>query len=106
MKTETQMIQKILDHYGLENQMNVAQEECAELIQAIAKIQRANKAEPELLVHLAEELADVRVMCAQLEQAYGLWLIVDEQIRTKLRRQLKRMAKEEQDDEKEPIQRP
>lgn len=106
MKTETQMIKKILNHYGLENQMGIAQEECAELIQAISKLRRAKQVEPELLAHLAEELADVRIMCAQLEQAYRLWLVVDVQIKKKLKRQMERIAKEEADHEKEPAQRP
>ena len=34
---------EIANHYGLESQMSVAQEECAELIQAISKLRRAGK---------------------------------------------------------------
>ena len=43
--TRGEKIVKIVEHYGIGVQMGVAQEECAELIQAISKVRRRG-AEP------------------------------------------------------------
>ena len=66
----------VAEHYGLEHQMSIVQEECAELIQAISKLRRAmdtGMETPETRIMytmargtVAEELADVINMTKQL----------------------------------------
>lgn len=80
----------IAEHYGKEPQMGVAQEECAELIQAISKVRRKGES-GETLGHLAEEIADVNIMCKQLTLLFGLSLAVSRNIDLKLDRQLERI---------------
>lgn len=62
--TRAEKIAKIVEHYGIGVQMGVAQEECAELIQAISKVRRRG-AEPETLGHLSEEIADIGAVGVQ-----------------------------------------
>ena len=83
-------IRFIADHYPRSSQMGVAQEECAELIQAISKVQRRG-INGETLDHMAEEIADVRIMCAQLVAILGLNEAVSRNIDQKLDRQMKRI---------------
>lgn len=52
---------KAIAKYGAEEQEGVAQEECAELIQAISKKHRGKPH------NIAEEIADVEIMIAQLK---------------------------------------
>lgn len=99
-------VRQIIEHYGMENQLGIAQEECAELIQAISKLRRAGTPDPELLAHLAEEVADVVIVCAQLDLGYELQDAVHENVRMKLRRQLRRIAWEDADHEKRSALRP
>lgn len=83
-------IRFIADHYPRSSQMGVAQEECAELIQAISKVRRLG-INGETLDHMAEEIADVRIMCAQLVTILGLNEAVSRNIDQKLDRQMKRI---------------
>ena len=83
-------IRFIADHYPRSSQMGVAQEECAELIQAISKVRRLG-INGETLDHMAEEIADVRIMCAQLVAILGLNEAVSRNIDQKLKRQLERI---------------
>ena len=84
-------IRFIADHYPRSSQMGVAQEECAELIQAISKVRRLG-INGETLDHMAEEIADVRIMCAQLVAILGLNEAVSRNIDQKLDRQLERIG--------------
>lgn len=59
---------KAVDKFGLK-QLDIVQEECAELIQAISKYKR-NKSETNKLLVL-EELADNHIMLRQLEILFG-----------------------------------
>ena len=60
--------------FGMEMQQIVAMEELGELIQEISK-QLRGKGDPE---HLAEEIADVRIMLDQLVLMHNLFRKVDE----------------------------
>ena len=62
-------LKKIADHYGYDTQSLQLIEECAELIQAINKHQRASvKLETiDAIKNLAEEIADVEIMIAQIK---------------------------------------
>jgi NTP pyrophosphatase (non-canonical NTP hydrolase) len=79
--TTNQKIRYIANHYGYESQSRQCIEELAELIQAINKFSRigeniakTGKAK-ELLEaenHVAEEIADVEIMIAQLQELLGI----------------------------------
>jgi len=87
--TTNQKIRYIAHHYGYEPQSRQCIEELAELIQAINKFDRAGKklAETgndqalhemlESVNHVAEEIADVAITVAQLQELMG---IEDEQV--------------------------
>ena len=83
---------QIADYYGKESQLGMAQEECAELIQAVSKIRRKGETK-DAIDHLAEEIADVRIMCEQLTKLFNLDFAVARKIDQKLNRQLERIAK-------------
>lgn len=55
-------LKQIADHYGLDEQLNMLQEECAELIQAVSKYRRKEK-----LGDLYEEMTDVKIMLQQVD---------------------------------------
>ena len=90
-KTGAEKIRAIARHYGKEPQMGVTQEECAELIQAISKVRRKGET-VETLNNLVEEIADVNIMCAQLEELFGVRASVAWHMHQKLDRQLERIA--------------
>ena len=60
------ILEKAIRHYGAKNQMGVACEESAELIQAISKCLRY-KDDIEARNNLVEEVADVLIMIDQLK---------------------------------------
>lgn len=55
-------LKQIADHYGLDEQLNILQEECAELIQAVSKYKRTGK-----LGNLDEEMTDVKILLKQID---------------------------------------
>lgn len=90
-KTEDR-IRKIADYYGLYAQLDMLQEECAELIQAVSKYKRKR------VTNIFEEMADVFIMLDQIiyllnkevasvdvEELIALWM------EKKIRRQLERI---------------
>lgn len=52
----------IIYYYGRNNQLDILQEECAELIQAVSKIRRGTPGADE---HFIDEMADVSIMIAE-----------------------------------------
>lgn len=91
-------IRKIADHYGLIPQLNVATEELAELIQAIARFRRVNENDMLELARgknlVAEEIADVEVMLAQIKYLMKIDERVEAVAKYEIERQLTRMKKE------------
>lgn len=95
---------EIANHYGLESQMSVAQEECAELIQAISKLRRAGKwpqktpegreAYTKARYLVSEEMADVINLLMQLTELLGNEAIVTEYLRHKLARTQRKIKEE------------
>lgn len=93
MKKETEeRIKRIADYYGLDAQLDMLQEECAELIQAVSKYKRKR------VTNIVEEMADVFIMLDQIiyllnkevasvdvEEIIALWM------EKKIRRQLERI---------------
>lgn len=85
--------QAIFAHYGLDSQLRILQEECAELIQAASKYLRAQEAGKPIAqskAALLEEVADVMIM---VEQIKGIFTgaALDAMIESKLNRQIDRM---------------
>lgn len=94
---------KIADHYGLDPQLDMLQEECAELIQAVNKYKRTRT------TAIVEEMADVYIMLYQItyllnkevasvdvEDFIAMWM------EKKIRRQLKRLEGEQNADNNDP----
>ena len=59
------IFENAIERYGAEAQEGIAQEECAELIQAISKKHRGKPH------NIAEEIADVEIMLEQLKIING-----------------------------------
>lgn len=95
-----QKIQQIATHYGLDNQIAIAQEELAELIQALSKYRRALFCADVLNAYadVIEEMADVTLM---LQQIRFLLDLNDDDIThgitLKVERQLRRIAEESEE---------
>lgn len=92
-ETQKQKCRAIFERYGVQSQRRQLVEECAELIQAISKFERAceggdfRAARDELL----GELADVKIMIAQFEEGYFGSEAVSAEIDKKLGRQMRRI---------------
>ena len=78
-----QYIQKIADYYGLDNQLDKTIEECAELIQALAKLESRE--------NTIEEIADVQIMLKQMIYLLDCEEEVKKVMAYKINRQLERM---------------
>ncbi|WP_105303081.1 hypothetical protein [Anaerolactibacter massiliensis] len=75
-KQERAVLKAAIDKYGPQNQLAMAQEECAELIQAISKLNRAGSSDhpgrtaKAAMNNLMEETADVGIMLDQIRIMY------------------------------------
>ena len=78
-------IEKIADHYGYEKQKNKTIEELIELADAIIHDQEDN---------IIEEIADVLIMLNQLIYLKQIKEKVDQTVKEKIERQIKRIEKE------------
>jgi NTP pyrophosphatase (non-canonical NTP hydrolase) len=87
--------------WGIRAQIDQAQEEAAELIMALSKVKRAGIMPAFSGAHenLTEEIADVRIMLAQLEQIFGLSEMVNFFIVDKLSRLELRITRSEKENE-------
>ena len=83
---------QIIANYGRHAQLDILQEECAELIQAISKIRRST---PNAEEHFIDEMADVSIMVYQMiadfdeDEKTSFYKKINE----KLDRQLERISK-------------
>ena len=99
-------IQRIFKHYGEQSQLKKTQEELKELDEAVQKLVDLNKPDIDsrtsfyhsergfLKDHIAEELADVRIMLDQIAFGLGIEKRCAEWREFKLNRQIKRMEDE------------
>jgi NTP pyrophosphatase (non-canonical NTP hydrolase) len=67
--------EQICKHYGIESQKLILMEECAELIQVVSKLTRAEQSgktfdRTQAMFNLAEECADVTIMIQQILSHY------------------------------------
>ncbi len=85
-KSETEILKEAIRKYGDGQQMAMAMEECAELIQAINKHCRYTTGETQ--ERLAEEIADVQIMIEQLKMICN---ITDEHIQSYRNNKIKRL---------------
>ena len=83
----------ILKHYGITEQVSHLKEECRELIEAADGYINGTDSK----AHFLEEMADVEVMLDQMKLHFGAWAKVDEIKRFKVKRQLGRIEREEND---------
>lgn len=68
--TYGEILEEIIKKNGKSNQCNIAKEECAELIQAISKMER--EPSKENLEHLIEEMGDVSVVLDELKMMFNI----------------------------------
>lgn len=99
-------IQRIFKHYGEQSQLIKTQEELKELDDAIQKLVELRSQGTDtrttffhtkrdfLKDHIAEELADVRIMLEQIEYGLGIGKRCADWREFKIQRQLKRMETE------------
>lgn len=79
-----------VEKFGPESQINMALEECAELIDALCKFRRERVGTLDVIT----EIADVQIMCEQLAYMFGEQTVEDERKR-KIERLQKRLTKYE-----------
>ena len=85
--TRDEILKNALQHYGANAQRIVAIEEMSELIKELCKVFRGE----ENAAHIAEEIADVRIMLDQMEILFDCRKQVELMESEKLERLLKRM---------------
>lgn len=66
---ERQILKDAIDTFGIKNQLDMLQEECAELIVAISHYKRCRQG---FTINLSEEIADVHIMMNQIILAIPL----------------------------------
>ena len=80
--------------YGVDSQIDMAIEEMSELTKALLKWRRAKGAELTVKrTDIIDELADVLIMCRQMEILFQCEGEVEKRINTKVYRQLERLNK-------------
>lgn len=80
---------RIIDEYGSDKQQDIAIEECSELIKAICKYKRTL----DHVEDIVDEIADVKIMLAQLEIIFDCSGAVEDRVEYKINRQLERIEK-------------
>ena len=91
-----QDLEKIIGHYGINNQLKKFNEETYELIEAILTFGQENNHKS--LNHVIEEMGDVYVVLKQLQIYYGISENeIEDTMTFKIERQLQRIESEEND---------
>ena len=90
---------KIVNHYGISNQLKYIHSEYFELDEAILDYESNDyydiEHETDLKQHIAEEIADVMVMLKQFQHYYGIAnSTLEMMMRFKVKRQLERIENE------------
>ena len=91
-------IKAIADHYGIENQLKKSREELRELREEIRNYLSDYQAEDSEIttIPLIDEIADVKIMIAQLEYLLELEKEVKDRVEFKLNRQIDRINLEKE----------
>lgn len=84
---------RFITEYGADVQMNQAVEELSELIKALMKWKRPHVSQAYARADIIDEIADVRIMCRQMELLFEAEPgEVEDRIDYKIERQLKRIG--------------
>jgi len=67
IELDNEILKGAIDTFGTGSQIDMAVEECSELINALMKFRRGRVGVPEVVT----EIADVQIMCAQLEYMFA-----------------------------------
>lgn len=84
------VLKEAINHYGADNQLNVCIEELSELIKELCKAKRGIPHQD----HIAEEMADVKIILEELMIIFNNKHRVSNWYNAKLRRLSDRMKKE------------
>ena len=84
---------QIAGHYGLEHQIGKLREELIELFEVAWDISLDSRSIDQKLFELVDEMADVKVMIAQIEVLTGTIQKVADRMDFKVRRQLDRIRR-------------
>lgn len=102
LENRSDSIKYIANTYGVDSRFNEAIEESSELIQAICKYRSKYKLftalghdVPELKA-IINEIADVKIVIAQLEYLFNIENVVDSEIERKIELQIQEINDEEQ----------
>ena len=93
----------IIEHYGIDNQLSIHMEECAELLQAISKVKRDwNQNGVDIsnfhYEHLLEEISDVIVCIDQLKWIFNISdYAIEYNANKKIERQIRRIEDEKKE---------
>lgn len=90
LKTKTQIYKSALNTYGSENQTRMVFEEMAELQKELCKSLRGE----DNIEAIAEEIADVQIMLAQMIMLYDCAGMVEQQKHKKINRLKERLENE------------
>lgn len=96
---EQALLQRITDYNGTHKVMDLVQEECGELVQAISKLRRAKNDAARDVAHakVAEEMADVSVVLDELCLALDIGALTKSMRRAKITRTVERYDIKEDD---------
>ena len=67
IELDNEIIRETVETFGSSSQIDMAIEECSELINALMKYRRCRVDVPDVVT----EIADVQIMCAQLEYMFA-----------------------------------
>lgn len=84
------VLKKAIDHYGTDCQLTVAIEELSELIKELCKYKRGQGSQ----MHIAEEMADVKIILEELEIIFNNKYRVKTWYNAKIQRLKERMRKD------------
>ena len=86
------LYREALEKWGIESQLGMVQEECAELIVAINKMLRYGIRDPKRFQDFVEELADVEIMLREIREFPGVQAAIGPIKINKLQRLKDRLA--------------
>lgn len=93
--TRDGVFRRCILEYGANSQIDMAIEEMAELSKALLKLKRdKGKSSKSLIDDVIDEIADVRIMCRQIELLFQAEDRVEKRIDFKVERQRKRLELE------------
>ena len=87
---EREILLSALNTYGIDTQLDILVEECAELIKAVIKFRRWSGTKEDVYGNLMEEIADVIIMCEQMMVFFGP-ADIEEHLKAKIARLKERL---------------